>query len=230
MKRVAVTGIGAVSPLGLDARSTWRAAVAGESGVDWISAFDASAYPVRIAAEVKGFDPTSVASAKEARKLDRNVLLALAAAREHGPLVLALRVADRDPQQEAIHLRLGQGVGPVVLGRVLGREHHERRVERVGGVVDRDLALAHRLEQRRLRARGGAVDLVGEHDVGEDRPAPELEHLAVLVVDRHPDDVRRQQVAGELDPTERAAERCGQRASQRGLTDARNVLDQQVPA
>jgi 3-oxoacyl-[acyl-carrier-protein] synthase II len=82
MKRVAVTGIGAVTPLGNDARSTWEAAVAGRSGVDWIRAFDASDYSVRIAAEVKDFDATSVASAKEARKLDRNVLLALGAARE----------------------------------------------------------------------------------------------------------------------------------------------------
>src|SRR2546426_3968557 len=82
MKRVAVTGVGAITPLGLDATSTWRAALAGESGVDWITAFDASEFPVRIAGEVKGFDPASVASAKEARKLDRNVLLALGAARE----------------------------------------------------------------------------------------------------------------------------------------------------
>jgi 3-oxoacyl-[acyl-carrier-protein] synthase II len=79
---VAITGLGAVTPLGNDIGSTWRAAVAGESGVDFIRAFDASAYPVRIAAEVKDFDPTSVASPKEARKLDRNVLLALGAARE----------------------------------------------------------------------------------------------------------------------------------------------------
>src|SRR5690242_17701482 len=82
MKRVAVTGIGAVSPLGLDAASTWRAAVAGESGIDWIKAFDASEFPVRVAAEVKDFDPTQVASAKEVRKLERNVLFALGAARE----------------------------------------------------------------------------------------------------------------------------------------------------
>src|SRR5262249_38433103 len=75
-------GIGAVTPLGNDARSTWEAAVAGRSGVDWIRAFDASDYSVRIAAEVKDFDATSVASAKEARKLDRNVLIALGAARE----------------------------------------------------------------------------------------------------------------------------------------------------
>ncbi|HEX3256503.1 MAG TPA: beta-ketoacyl synthase N-terminal-like domain-containing protein, partial [Gaiellaceae bacterium] len=61
MRRVVVTGLGAVTPLGLDARSTWRAAVAGESGVDFIDAFDASEFPVRIAAEVKGFDPTAVA-------------------------------------------------------------------------------------------------------------------------------------------------------------------------
>ena len=82
MKRVAVTGVGAVSPLGLDAPSTWRAAIAGESGIDWIQAFDASEYPVRVAGEVKGFDPTHVASAKEARKLERNVLFAMSAARE----------------------------------------------------------------------------------------------------------------------------------------------------
>jgi beta-ketoacyl-acyl-carrier-protein synthase II len=82
VRRVVVTGLGAVTPLGLDARSTWRAAVAGESGVDFIDAFDASEFPVRIAAEVKGFEPTAVASPKEVRKLDRNVLLALAAARE----------------------------------------------------------------------------------------------------------------------------------------------------
>ena len=82
MRRVAVTGVGAVSPLGLDAPSTWRAAVAGESGIDWIQAFDASEFPVRVAGEVKGFDPAQVASPKEARKLERNVLFALSAARE----------------------------------------------------------------------------------------------------------------------------------------------------
>jgi 3-oxoacyl-[acyl-carrier-protein] synthase II len=82
MRRVAVTGLGALTPLGNDARSTWRAAVAGESGIDWIRSFDPSDLPVRIAAEVKDFDPTEVASAKEARKLERNVLLALGAAHE----------------------------------------------------------------------------------------------------------------------------------------------------
>jgi beta-ketoacyl-acyl-carrier-protein synthase II len=82
MRRVAVTGLGAVTPLGNDARSTWRAAVAGESGIDWIRAFDASDFSVRVAAEVNDFDPSSVASPKEVRKLERNVLLSLGAAKE----------------------------------------------------------------------------------------------------------------------------------------------------
>jgi 3-oxoacyl-[acyl-carrier-protein] synthase II len=82
MKRVAVTGLGAVTPLGNDWRSTWDAAVAGRSGIDFISTFDASPYPVRIAAEVKGFDPAEIVGPKEARRLDRNVVLSVAAATE----------------------------------------------------------------------------------------------------------------------------------------------------
>src|SRR5438067_617414 len=82
MRRVAVTGVGAVTPLGLDVPSTWRAAQAGESGIDWISTFDTDGLPVRVAAEVKDFDPSTVVSAKEARKLERNVLLGVAAGRE----------------------------------------------------------------------------------------------------------------------------------------------------
>src|SRR5829696_9836908 len=82
MRRVAVTGLGAITPIGLDAPATWESAVAGRSGIDFIQAFDPSEFPVRIAGEVKGFDPSSVAPPKEARRMDRNVLLALGAAQE----------------------------------------------------------------------------------------------------------------------------------------------------
>src|SRR5919204_951652 len=82
MRRVAVTGLGAVTPLGNDASSTWEAAVAGKSGIDWIRSFDPGAFPVKVAAEVKDFDPAEVATPKEVRKLERNVLLSLGAARE----------------------------------------------------------------------------------------------------------------------------------------------------
>ena len=82
MRRVVVTGLGAVTPLGLDAQSTWDAAASGRSGIDWIQSFDASDFPVRIASEVKGFEPEAVVGAKDARRLERNVVLAVAAARE----------------------------------------------------------------------------------------------------------------------------------------------------
>src|ERR1700752_1834148 len=82
MTRVAITGVGAVTPLGLDAAETGRAGLAGESGIGWISTFDTDGLPVRVAGEVKGFDPAQVVSAKEARKLERNVLLGVAAGRE----------------------------------------------------------------------------------------------------------------------------------------------------
>ena len=82
MHRVAITGLGAVTPLGNDVPTTWRSALEGKSGIDWIRAFDASEQPVKIAAEVKDFDPDGLAPPKELRRLERNVVLALAAARE----------------------------------------------------------------------------------------------------------------------------------------------------
>jgi 3-oxoacyl-[acyl-carrier-protein] synthase II len=81
-KRVVVTGLGAVTPIGADAPATWDAAVAGRSGIDWIQSFDPGDSPVRVAGEVKDFDPTRLGDPRELRRLDRYVLLALGAARE----------------------------------------------------------------------------------------------------------------------------------------------------
>jgi len=82
MRRVVVTGMGAVTPVGNTARATWESAVAGRSGVDFIRAFDPAGFPVRIAAEVKEFDGNGLAPAKELRRMERYTQLALAAARE----------------------------------------------------------------------------------------------------------------------------------------------------
>src|SRR4249919_2503393 len=82
MRRVAVTGLGAITPVGNTAPETWRAAVAGESGIDFIRAFDADGFPVRIAADVKDFDPEGLAPPKELRRLERNVQFSLGAAKE----------------------------------------------------------------------------------------------------------------------------------------------------
>jgi 3-oxoacyl-[acyl-carrier-protein] synthase II len=82
MKRVAITGIGVVSPVGNDATSTWEAALAGRSGIDSIQSFDTDGFEVTIAGEVKDFDPSGLAPPKEVKRLDRNVLFALSAAKE----------------------------------------------------------------------------------------------------------------------------------------------------
>jgi 3-oxoacyl-[acyl-carrier-protein] synthase II len=74
--------MGAVTPLGNDLPSTWEALLAGRSGVDTIRAFDASEFPVRIAGEIKDYDPSGAAGPKDVRKFDRNVLFALSAAKE----------------------------------------------------------------------------------------------------------------------------------------------------
>jgi 3-oxoacyl-[acyl-carrier-protein] synthase II len=81
-RRVVVTGMGVISPLGLDVEDTWQALVAGRSGVSRITAFDASESPVKIAAEVRGFDPAATLGRRRARHLDRVVQLALVATKE----------------------------------------------------------------------------------------------------------------------------------------------------
>ena len=80
--RVVITGIGVVSPIGLDRQSTWEGLVAGRSGVDQISCFDPEGYRTTIAAEVLGFDAAQHVGRKEARRMDRFVQLGAVAALE----------------------------------------------------------------------------------------------------------------------------------------------------
>src|SRR5260370_661166 len=82
MKRVVVTGVGAVTPVGLDAPSTWAALLEGQSGVGKVTLFDASEYPVQIDGEVKGFDATGRIEPKELRRMDRYVQFGVIAAQE----------------------------------------------------------------------------------------------------------------------------------------------------
>jgi 3-oxoacyl-[acyl-carrier-protein] synthase II len=81
-RRVVVTGLGAVTPLGLDVESTWSSLLAGDSGAAEITQFDHDDYPVHFACEVKGFDPTEWIERKQARRMDRFTHLILAAARQ----------------------------------------------------------------------------------------------------------------------------------------------------
>ena len=82
MARAVITGIGAVTPVGLSAHETWASLLAGRSGVRPLTRFDASGFPVRIAADVQGFDPLTAMPRKRARRTARFAQLAIAAAKE----------------------------------------------------------------------------------------------------------------------------------------------------
>lgn len=89
--RVVITGLGAVTPVGLDVESSWRAVAEGRSGIGPVTLVPVDHLPVRIAGEVKGFDPTTAMEPKEARRADRFAQFAVAAAREalrHANLVI----------------------------------------------------------------------------------------------------------------------------------------------
>jgi 3-oxoacyl-[acyl-carrier-protein] synthase II len=109
-RRVVVTGMGMVTALGQDVPTTWAALVAGRSGIATIEAFDPSRLTVRIAAEVRGFDPSDLLDRKEIRRTDRYIQLGLVAARE------AIRAAGLPERFEG---DLAERTG-VILGTGLG--------------------------------------------------------------------------------------------------------------
>ncbi len=106
--RVVVTGMGAVTPLGLDMPTTWEALVAGKSGIDYITLFDAEPMETRFAGEVKGFEPTDYMSRKEARHMDRFAQLAVAASLE---VVEHSQLQINSVGQNNIAIVIGSGIG-----------------------------------------------------------------------------------------------------------------------
>lgn len=111
-RRVVVTGLGAVTPVGNDVPTTWQNLIAGKSGIGPVTHFDASEYGVRFAGEVKNFDPAPLASPKELRHMDRSSQMAIAASRE------ALASAQLDisaANPERIGIVMGTGAGGIKL-------------------------------------------------------------------------------------------------------------------
>jgi 3-oxoacyl-[acyl-carrier-protein] synthase II len=106
-RRVVVTGIGLVTPVGVGTEANWSALIAGQSGIGPITRFDATDYPVRIAGEVKGFEPEAYMERKEARKMDRFIQFAIAASRmaadDSGVL------ASADPERVGVLIGVGLG-------------------------------------------------------------------------------------------------------------------------
>lgn len=107
-RRIVITGLGLITPLGLDVKSTWEGILAGKSGVGTISSLDVSNLAVRICAEVKNFDPSPYLEPKEARKNDLFIQFALAAASQ--------AVADAGLEQASGSERIGVSVGAGIGG------------------------------------------------------------------------------------------------------------------
>ncbi len=127
-RRVVITGLGVVSPLGIGLDANWQAVVAGRSGIARITHFDPSGYPSQIAGEVKGFNPTQFVSEKEARRMDRFIQLGMAAGIEafkHS----GLEVTEANAERMGVHM--GSGIGGVHTiedTTLLLREKGSRRV------------------------------------------------------------------------------------------------------
>ncbi len=109
--RVVVTGIGLVTPIGSDRKSTWASLLEGQSGIDYISLFDAEGFTSRIAAEVDGFDAAALLGRKEAKRLDRFAQFACVASLEaldDAGIDMATEDADR------VGVLIGSGVGGII--------------------------------------------------------------------------------------------------------------------
>jgi len=127
-RRVVVTGVGLISPVGIGTEPTWRALLAGESGVGPITRFDASRFPTRIAAEVEGFDPGDYVEKKEIKKSDTFIHYAIAAAGfalEDSGLVIDGGNAER------VGVIIGSGIGGLPLIEQMDRTLVERGPDRV---------------------------------------------------------------------------------------------------
>jgi 3-oxoacyl-[acyl-carrier-protein] synthase II len=109
-ERVVVTGMGVISPVGLDVPTMWQNLVAGRSGIGPITHFDASGFAVKIAGEVRGFDPADYMSSKEVRRTDRFVQFAIAAAQQavaQARLIVDQAIADQ------VGVIVGVGMGGI---------------------------------------------------------------------------------------------------------------------
>jgi 3-oxoacyl-[acyl-carrier-protein] synthase II len=130
IRRIVITGMGAITPLGLSMNETWAGLCLGKSGIDTISLFDASDLPIRIAGEIKGFDPLNFMDKRTARRMSRTSQLALAASR------MAVDDARIDPgaYADTFGICVGTGVGCLdkIIAGVQSIAESQTRVEPFG--------------------------------------------------------------------------------------------------
>jgi len=170
-RRVVVTGLGCVSPLGQGVDDTWSGAIAGRCGVRTITRFDSGESPVRIAGEVPGEVDLSGLHPKEARRLDRTIMLALSAARE--ALEHAKLTVD-ETNRERVGVSVGSGIGgleTVEKGVTLLRDSGARRVQpfmipmTISNMSSGYIAIRHGIQGPNLCHVSACA--TGAHSIGE---------------------------------------------------------------
>ena len=109
--RVFISGLGIISPLGLDVATTWAGIVAGQSGIDYITAFDTTGFDTTFAAEVRGFNPENYLERKESRRMDRFAQFAAVAAQQACGQA-GIDLAKEDPYRVAAII--GSGIGGIL--------------------------------------------------------------------------------------------------------------------
>ena len=138
------------------------------------------------------------------------------------------RIGKHNLQQETIELRLRQRISAFVLDRIFGCQHGKHRRERITFTVNRDLPLFHCFEQRRLRLRRRAINLVSKQDIGEHRTTPQVKARVCQVEYVGARDVRRHQVWRELNPPEPRVNNARECLDGKRFGRAGNTFDQRV--
>ena len=160
--------------------------------------------------------------------VDVKLRLSLSHSLEDDQFVLLFRVGDDQLEHEAVDLRFGQRIGSLLVDRVLRREDEKRLGQGVCVVADGDLALLHRLQKGALDFGWRAVDFVRENDICEYRPLLRAEIACLGIVNHCSDDIRWQQVWGELDAVEGRVERLGEAGDRQGLCQPWQSFDKHV--
>ena len=138
--------------------------------------------------------------------------------------------AHGDGEEEAVELGLRERKSTRRGGVVLSSNDEKGIGKLPRDAVDGDLAFIHCFQQRRLRAGRGAIDFVGEKEVGKDRSGNEIEVATLLAVEIVAENVRGEEIGRELHPPETAAKRGGESMGQGGFSDSRRTGDEGVPA
>ena len=157
MNRVVVTGMGVVTPVGNDVKTFWDSLISGKCGVDFITKFDASDFKVRIAAEVKDFDPSLYMEKGEIRKTDLYAQYAMAAA------VQAMEDSGLDGKvdPERLGVYIGSGIG----GMQTFMEEHLKLLQKGARRIyayteDYNLASQHLCEKLGMRREGVFLEFI----------------------------------------------------------------------